>query len=327
MHYTAIVKHASSISLACTIVVAVIAGFYIAKQQRDARILRLLSSPTTTDQLAGIEAVQKASFDKLVSVCTPILQNNNDASIAAQNLLVARAFAENRLQELESVAISRELLDAASWWNTNPPLQHPTTIRSTPPLASSINHLSRFMELEEPPAFDDLIEMPIRDRDGSVLLAVLAIEKFATTEQLQQLVSTWSLDYDLERNKAAVLFAAFLDTKTTSSHTSNNELAGLRAVCNEKSHALAWRMMHYDDGTINPDIALAGMLANKDKFLPILIETAIENNWKHPEHPVVIAMRFAPNVANRIPTDLLRNDETRTKWWSLFACGLLLEGR
>jgi hypothetical protein len=193
-------------------------------------------------------------------------------------------------------------------------------------LAPFINYLSWFMERNEPIPFTELIQVPLRDRDGSVLLGVLAIEKIGALEELQKLIAVWETDVDVERKKAALLLAGLIGEKT-SLDTNLNELAAIQEICNQGNYTLAWRTMHGEDGTVNPDLALAGMIANADRFFPVVIETAKENNWEHPEHPVVLAIRFAPDIANRIPQNLLQNDETRTKWWSLFSCGLLLEGR
>ena len=52
-----------------------------------------------------------------------------------------------------------------------------------------------------------------------------------------------------------------------------------------------------------------------------------EDKWTHPEHAILIAESFKPNITNQISFELLKNTETRQKWWSLFACGLLQEER
>ena len=327
MHYTASVKHTSSISFACTIIVAVIAGFFIVQKQTATRIEHLLASPAITDQLAGISLAKQVPFTSLVALLRPILEKHTDASVAAQQLLVRAAFAEHRLQELETLAIDKDLLNSAKWWETNPKRKPRHEIKTETPIATSLNFLAWYVDFEAPPPLDTLVELPIRDRDGSVLLAVLAIEKFATREQLRVISEHWILDYDVDRKKAAILFAALLRRENKFPHVQNSELFTLQSICEDANFSLAWRTLHNADGTINPDIALAGMISNQEKFFPILVETAKENTWKHPEHPIAIAMRFAPEIAERIPIDLLKNDESRTKWWALFTCGLLLEGR
>ncbi len=327
MRYTARVKHISRISLLCTILVAIIVGLWIAQQQNNSKIIRLLSSSAITDQLAGIELTKNASLDVLLPLLLPIVQNQNEASTAAQNALVARAFSEQRLQELHSTAIDKQLLEAAHWWNSNPTQKTINVVATDDAIVPSINYLSWYLGFEKPPPHDKMITLPIRDRDGSVLLAVLTIEKFSTRKQVNNLISNWMLDYDLDRNRAAVLLAALIDEVPTFPHTQNNSLAALQTVCISHDYILAWRTLHYEDGTINPDMALLGMILNQEKFFPILTKSAKENRWTHPEHPIMIASRFAKTVANRIPADLLQNEETRSKWWALFACGLLLEGR
>ncbi len=327
MHYTAIVKHSSLVSFVTTIIVASIIGYFIAQQQKDERIARLIASPAVIDQLEGIELAKDLPLEPLMKLLAPVAKMNNDAGVAAQLLLVKKAFSHHRLSELKTLAIDPELLEAAAWWDNLPKRQQFNSKTINTPIKTSINFLAWFLEIERPPTFDSLTTLPLKDRDGSVLLAVLAIDKVGTDSQIQELIKAWTTDYDIERNKAAVLLAALKNVKPNYQHSNNNELETMQTICKKQDHALAWRTLHNEDRTINPDIALSGMLANQTAFFPILIESATDGKWKHPEHPIAIAMRFAPEVTQLIPTDLLQNDETRTKWWSLFACGLLLEGR
>jgi|GEM_PF-1835768 hypothetical protein len=327
MRYTANVKYVSRISLLCTILIAVFIGLWVAQQQHYSRMLRLLSSPAITDQLAGIDLAKNESFDTLLPLLSSIIDDQNDASIAAQHALVVKAFSEQRLQELHSVAIDSQLLEAAYWWNTNPTPQRKSNVELNGSFIPSINYLAWYMGFEKPPPHETMVNMTIRDRDGSTFLAALAIKKFSTKEQLNTLLSKWIHDYDLDRNCAAVLFAVLLDELPTFPHTQDDYLATMQTVCTTKDYILAWRALHNKDGTINPDMALLGMAINQEKFFPILTKSAKENKWKHPEHPILLATHFAEEIASKIPNDLLQNEETRAKWWSLFACGLLLEGR
>jgi hypothetical protein len=326
MHYTAFVKHASFLSFMSTIAIAVLAVFFIAKNQRVSQIQNLLSSPAITDKLAGINMTTDVPFETAIELLVPLLQDENEAAEAAQRALVVSACKHHNLPAIEHLGVDPALLDAATWWETDPKVQTTTKMPTDTSLAPSINHLAWFLERNESLPFSELIQIPLRDRDGSVLLGVLAIEKIGTLEELQELITLWATDVDVERNKAALLLAGLIGAKS-SVETHQNELTAIQEICNESNYTLAWRTMHEEDGTVNPDIALAGMLANADRFFPVVIESAEENKWEHPEHPIVLAIRFAPNIANRIPMHLLQNDETRTKWWSLFSCGLLLEGR
>ena len=158
------------------------------------------------------------------------------------------------------------------------------------------------------------------------MLAVLAIDNIGV-QQMDPLVQVWSSDYDLERQKAAVLLSALSSSPLREIPTHNTSLATLQTIINDQNYQLAWRSMHNEDGTINPDIALAAMLVDQEKFLPVLIETARNHRWTHPDHPVVLARRFVPHVASKISSKYLKNDESRRKWWTLFACGLLVEER
>jgi len=327
MHYTVTVKHASAISFICAIFTAVGVSVLLHAQQREAQIVHLLDSPSVKDKLAGITLAAHLSFDELTILLGEVIQGHSPASTKAQEVLAASAFSEHRTEELSHLQINRDLLDSVVWWSTasNPPLAPKLVLDDS--LASPFINLSFLAGFSDIPPTDDLLETPLRDRDGSVLLAVLAIEKCVPKKELQGLVQSWSSDFDFERQKAAVFFASMLNTPFPFAKSSNSELATIQVILAENNYALAWRAIHKSDGTINPDIALAGMLANPDKFFPILIESATNKKWTHPEHPIMIAFRFAPEIANKIPTELLQNSETRNKWWSLFTCGLLLERR
>ena len=78
---------------------------------------------------------------------------------------------------------------------------------------------------------------------------------------------------------------------------------------------------------IHPDIAPAGLIIDETRFMPILINPAQAELWIHPDHPIELARRFAPKVSALIPSALLSQEESRDKWWPLFACGLLQEER
>lgn len=310
-----------------TILIAVAAGFFVTTQQQKNKITALLASPAATDNLKAIELLHNASFDKLFESLPEIINKDNDASIAAQDLLVARALSAHRVEELQPIQLRDGLFEAAMWWNTNPVNSQPQSLDIDINSAPWVKELSLLMgSVNTPPTYQELINFPLRDRDGSVLLAVLAIENIGV-QQMDPLVQDWSSDYDLERQKAAVLLSALSSSPLREIPTHNASLATLQTIINDQNYQLAWRSMHNEDGTINPDIALAAMLVDQEKFLPVLIETARNHRWKHPDHPVVLARRFVPQVASKISSKYLKNDESRRKWWTLFACGLLVEER
>jgi hypothetical protein len=327
MHYTAVVKHYSSITFAGVLCLAVIAAFIVSNEQQEKQAKRLLSSSSITDQLEGIQLVKNAPFDILLNLLSPVLDSNNEVSYLAQKTLVTGAFKQERLKDLSTLKIDKELLEAAKWWETDPKIQTIPTVLIDSNISTSITHLAWFLGIEDAPTFSEMTELPINDSVGSVLLAVLSIEKFGTSVQVQELIKTWSRDYDLERRKAAILLGALVGSTTVPLQSQIEELNTLQTVCDEMSIELAWRTMHNEDGTINPEIALVGMLANKELFFPFLLDSVTEGLWAHPEHPIAIAFRFAPDISKRIPFELLQSEKTRTKWWSLFSCGLLLEER
>ncbi len=309
-----------------TIIIAVFAGFFIANYQTQSRILQLLTSPATTDQLRGIELIKESTFDELVPLLEPILKNNSDASEVAQRLLVKHAFQENRIPDLEGISIDSELYESALWWNNERDNQ-------TLPLDIDINPspwieklLAWYPSMHKETTYHDLVSLPVRDRDGSVVLSVLAINKLAS-QKTETLIQEWEKDYDLERQKAAVLLSAIQGLPTLDIATQNESLATIQKIINENNYKLAWRALHKSDGTIDPDIALAAMIIDQERFMPILIETAQCDQWAYPEHAIIIVNAFSNDIANQIPFDLLKNDKTRQKWWTLFACGLLQEER
>jgi len=321
--YTATVKKVLTLSL--TICIAVVVGFIVSSHQRSAHIDRLISSPSITDQLRGISMLTHASYDELKKKIMVVCDKNTDASIAAQRLLVKRAFEEDRIHDLKDIPIDKELYDSALWWNASheerPP--HPTIVLKTlnpSPWVSKL--MAHYDTMHQSASYPNLLSLPIRDRDGSVLLSVLAIENQAP-EKIDNLIDAWSLDYDIDRQIAAVLLSSMRNSLPPNVSAQHETLNTIQAIIREKNIELAWRTMHRKDGTIHPDIALAAMIVNPSRFAPILIETAQQGKWKHPEHPILIAESFLPSITNKISAQNRHNPVSRQKWWSLLSCGLL----
>ena len=325
--YTASVKRLSTLLL--TILLAVIAGTIVATNQSNANINRLMTSPSVTDQLQGIALLQDVSFDELLPQLRPILDDNTDASKEAQELIVKTAFHEDRIDDLRNLNIDDELFEAAVWWNNPRETRKPfpsVVIKSGNPSPWVWKLISHYDSTHATASYPDLTQLPLRDRDGSILLSILAIKNHAP-QNIDQLIESWSFDYDLDRQKAAVLLSAIRKLPSPNVSQQNEAIATLQAIINEKNSELAWRALHREDGTINPDTALAAMIIDSETFAPILIETAKKGKWMHPEHAVLIAESFLPTITDELPYQLLMNSETRQKWWSLVACGLLLEER
>jgi len=321
--YTANVKRA--LPLFITILIAIFSGYFVAKTQTRSQMLQLLASPSTTDQLSGIEMLKNESFDSLSALLNPVLSNNSDASRAAQNLLVKRAFHEDRLDDLQTLEIDRKLYETALWWNNETVYKKINFDIEFNPSPWVEKLLAWYPSTYKPTTYTDLVDLPVRDRDGSVLLTVLAINKYAP-QKIDPLIHAWEKDYNFERQKAAVLLSTLRNLPFPNISTQNESLATLTRIITENNFQLAWRALHRENGSIDPDVALVAMIIDQDRFMPILIETAQKNLWTHPEHPILIAKTFFGDIANRIPFELLENKETREKWWSLFACGLLQEG-
>lgn len=318
--------------LLLTIIIAVFAGFVLATNQKQSLIDSLLDSPSVTDQLRGISLLQNSSLNTLQEKLPSILAHNSESSVAAQSLLVKKAFEEDRVQDLNENQIDKELYDAALWWNEHHESRKPIG-QSISKTSTTINPSHWMLKLiaqydadHQDISFSDLVELPPRDRDGSVLLYVLAIEQVGPQE-LGLLVETLSLDYDIDRQTAAVLLAAMRNLSPPQVSTQNELLNTIQTIISENNAKLAWRTLHRPDGTIIPDIALAGMIADRSFFTPIVIDGVRSGHWVHPEHPVMIMDTYFPEITNTIPTNLLNNSHARQKWWALFACGLLKEER
>lgn len=304
-------------------------------QLHNEQLTHLLHSESVTDNLTAIGQLNNASFDRLQTLLLPILSKQGDASIAAQSLLVQRAFKEGRIHDLDRHTIDGDLYEAVKWWTSSDrqPLQQDNTqqFQQIAIDAQASPWIRRLAALHcsdiTSSTLEDLTSMAPHDRDGSVLLTVLAIDRHMHQEQVRPLIERWGNSYDLELQTAAVLLAACTQNPIPTLSTSNEYLATISTICIEKQITLAWRALHRNDGTINPDVALAGLLIDQDRFLPILVDSAQAGIWSHPEHPVELARRFAPHVSALLPVTLLEDEGTRDKWWSLFACGLLKEQR
>ncbi len=310
-----------------TIFIAVLAGIFVAKKQNETLVRKLLSSSSVTDQLRGLTSLSNYSFDALQRAISPILDDKTDASIVAQKLLVQRAFQENRISDLVNCHIDSDLHEAVIWWNTPRERQQQDFLiemQNATPSSWVMKLYAQYDTTQRAATYQDLIDTPVRDRDGSVLLSVLAIECVAPNK-IDSLIRSWERDYDIDRQKAAVLLCALRKLPLPTVSTKNESIVTIQTILDTDNIALAWRTLHQSDGTINPDIALAAMIVDQKKFTQILIDSAMSGKWAHPEHAILLAKNFFPHITNRIPFELLKNQKTRQKWWHLFACGLLKE--
>lgn len=321
-------KHMSLVSLAITIIIAAISGAWISHQKvTDENMQALLSSPSTIDQLNGIEKVKHDSFDSLIIKLAPLLQGDIRVVNAASNTLVQSAFRESRVHELENLQLKPTLLSSAQWWNSKrtrvPPNPTQLQLACEVEVAPWLRRLaSLHCQTLDPSCAKALTTMPLRDRDGSVLLATLSMHKH--TKHIR--ISSWTNSIDSDQRKVSLLLHG-LANETIEHADSDPHLQHLTNILSNKSRILAWRSMHQHDGYMNPDIFLAGLIVDSPGFLQILVESVTENLWQYPEHPVELARAFAPDVVKFLPETMLVTSEDRVKWWNLFACGLLLEER
>jgi hypothetical protein len=334
--YTAVVKHLTTVSTVLTMLAAISAAIFVTnRQSKDDRLAQLLSSDSITDNLAAIELLKYHSFENLLLRLKPILNTHSEASMKAQSMLVSRAFKESCVDDLDPQHIDEDLYEAALWWASE--------TQQTDSQFDSITFQHVAIDAEASPWIrrlaalhcktitsstqEDLISMSPQDRDGSVLLTVLAIDRHIPNVMLPSLIDKWAISYDLELQAASILLASLSGNTIPEISSSNAFLATISTICTEKKGTLVWRSIHLENGMIHPDIALAGLIVDESRCMPILIDSARAGLWVHPDHPIELARRFAPKVAALIPSALLDQEESRDKWWSLFACGLLQEQR
>ncbi len=325
-------KHASLASFAITIIVAVICATWISqKKSEEATIQSLLASNSTIDQIAGIEIVAHESFKDLVARLTPLLGVEPKVTKSASNAIVLAAFRESCVDKLGGLRIEPALLEAARWWDSSPivvptdPKQHDLACDD-----EAAPWLRRLASLRcatlDTKCIESLTTMPLLDRDASVLLTTLAIQKHIDISSQQAIIRSWRTSVDSDRRKVAVLLQGVVNSAAAPSD-SNPKVATLSRILHSGDVSLAWRTLHRSDGSIDPDTAFAGLCVARHKFLNILVETAKEDQWRHPEHAVELARAYAPDVILYLPNSMLADKESRTRWWSLVACGLLLEQR
>ena len=325
-------KHASLASFAIIITIAVFFSVWIShKNMKEIEIQTLLSSSSTIDQLSGIEKVKNESFASLVTRLTHLLGDDPEVTTSASKALVLMAFRESCVDKLETLQIDQALFEAAKWWESARTevsyKLNQTDLACDIEAAPWLRRLaSLHCEALEEKCIDSLITMPLRDRNSSVLLATLAIDKHIEVDEKQLLITSWQRSIDSDQRKIALLLQGMANLPIESLD-SEPQIQTLATILREKNASLAWRTLHQADGLIDPDFALAGLIADRNWFMQILIRTACENRWQHPEHAVELARSFAPDIIRVIPDSLLAKGETRKQWWNLVSCGLLLEQR
>jgi len=229
--------------------------------------------------------------------------------------------------QLDHVQINPTLLASAKWWYAKKTSS--STDLEKCALAcdeETTPWLRRLAALHcdslDSACLNELRTMPLVDRDGSILLSTLALHKHSPPSE----TSKWIVSIDIDQRKIAILLQGLAREKIR--HNDPDPMVQhISKILTDKSGILAWRSMHLPNGLINPDIFLSGLIVDQKGFLQLLIESAQENLWQHPEHPVELARIFVPEITNILPESLLLSPEERVKWWNLLACGLLIKER
>jgi hypothetical protein len=322
--------------LVLTVVVAASVGIIVGERQRDASTALLLQSTSSTDRLAGVSRLDAEQLDLAgaLPLLAPLLADADPQVVdRAAEALVRAAAASGDLERLGDLAQSHPLFGSAVWWasraddvsrDVTPYVQ----IAGDPDIEPWMRRLaSLHCDTLSDSCADELVALPPRDRDGSVAMAVLAVQRHGRDDML---IEAWLRSPDVDKREAATLLAAMQGENVASlsaaaEQESNPSVRTLMLVCGGADSAAALRTLHDPDGLIDPDHALAALCVDREVFLPLVIKTARENRWSCPEHAVELARHFAPRATGGIPT--LMALENRDRWWSLVACGLLLEDR
>ncbi|MDP6541928.1 MAG: hypothetical protein QGF07_03990 [Phycisphaerales bacterium] len=324
-------KRASLTSFSMTIIIAVICGALVSLNRANEENIRsLITSSSTIDQLLGIDKLANDSFESLVTQLTPLLGNDQKVSTAASKAIVLASFRDSCVDKLSSIPIDPSWHYAAQWWakKTNSgQTKDQSWIACDNDVVPWLRRLAALRSKELDIACVEMLKtMPLLDRDGSILLATLSIHKHLDFEATKFLVESWQVSIDNDQRKIAVLLQGLLNEKVKQGD-SDPQVQNITIIINEQNTNLAWRTMHNPDGFIDPDIFLAGLIVNRNHFMQLLIETASDNRWRHPEHAFELARAFAPEIVRELPEPIQVKHETMLQWWDLFACGLLLERR
>ncbi len=320
--------------LVLTVVIAASVGIVVGERQRNASIALLLQSPASTDRLAGVSRLEakQLSLAGALPLLAPLLADADPQVVdRAAEALVRAAAASGNLERLGDLAPPHPLFDSAVWWasrtdDDSPDATPYVQIAGDPDIEPWMRRLaSLHCETLTDSCAEELAALPPRDRDGSVAMTALAVQRHGRGDTL---VEIWLKSPDVDKREAATLLAAMqgasvASLRTAAEQESNPAVRTLMLVCGGADSATALRTLHDPDGLIDPDHALAALCVDREMFLPLVIKTARENRWSCPEHAVELARHFAPRATESIPT--LMALENRDQWWSLVACGLLLE--
>ena len=316
-----------SVTIGLVMLTAVYAAVILSTENDAAEIKTLLQSSSELDVKKGIKQSKRLHYDVCKPLLVPLIEQSSKHTTQCEDVLIELASRDKRVLDLKVGGLTTEMNDVLRWWLNSPPQLKES---SEPISENSSQWLMRLWSLQQEELdIQTLLAInttPFHDRDGSVLLSVLAINKHTP---LQKRIATTAsllgaLDSDDVRT-GTLLSAIWGYTIDQFQPSMNDELMTISKVLQTRDTALAWRTLHHEDGTIRPDQMLAGLIISETEFLPILIDSAIGEQWAHPEHAVELARWIRPSITQRLPTKGLTTVKSRLDWWRKFKCGYLIE--
>ena len=315
----------SLISFCLTIILAGYLAISLFTIQHKNDVKNLIQSTATSEQLVGLSLMTGYSFDECVALTKHFLGQKTEAGHLAENLLIRTAFREQKIEALLQLPIQNEKKDAILWWQEKK--SYKAEEERIEIDAGGAPWLQRLIGLHQETLETSQVEvinlLPFHDRDGSILLAVLFLDKYLPANGIETYIFNLSNSNDSDERVASIFLSALRAPKALRENAFDPKFIALNEIISNKNRLLAWRNLYHPNGTIDPDFALAGLLIDQKMFMKILIQTAKDELWTHPEHAIELAKKFKPTIASAIPNTLLSDVNSRRLWWHLFECGIL----
>ncbi len=314
-----------SVTISLTLILAVIAAVTIHTKDANDSVHALIESKSSIDVQRGIARANELSFDECKKLFVPLLLKHPEYASDCEEIIIPLACMERRQQELHELPLSSEMLEALAWWcsSANRYAQTPA------PMPEDITPwLYRLAALQQNELSIDrtkkLTEMPMHDRDGSVIIAALCLDKFLQDGERKRITKQLLDSTDHDDVLTGLLLSCLSDDTNVTANAVSPEVHTISTILATKDERLAWRTLHNEDGTIQPNQMLVCLKLNRNAFTDKLIESAQSQQWAHPEHPIELAKRFYPLVTSKLPTQGLSTVKSRADWWQKFKCGYLM---
>ena len=316
-----------SVTIGIIILTAVYAALILKAGKGVASIRNLLNSSSELDVKEGIKQSKQLHYDVCKPLLTPFILEGSKYTTQCEDVLIEIAFRDGMVRDLNFGGLTTPMNEVLRWWLTeNTHLQEvsePIPEESKPWLLRLWSLQQEEIDVQTLLAINTT---PFHDRDGSVLIAVLALHKHTPLQERSATMASLLDALDSDDVRAGLLLSEIWNEPIDDKRFNNNdELNTIVSVLQSRDTALAWRTLHNEDGTIRPDQMLAGLIVNPVELLPLFIESAFNEQWQHPEHAIELARWIRPSIAQRLPTQGLTTVKSRLDWWRKFKCGYLIE--